>query len=202
MKTRKGFVSNSSASSFIVWHLDVIYVPGKDGILRKRGIKKRLSKRQIDSLKKHGFRATWVGCPSRLMKIQYDDDTWKPARSSDTGAVIYMNYGHCVHCNEHDEIQFLIEKQHSFIASCHYGHETYLYHAGDNYVMYFQNYGCQVETYHYNKSYKDIVKCFGSNPQPYRKMQLKEILVAKDAKKVIDQIRKKKAADKAKKEIS
>ena len=195
VKIRNGFVSNSSASSFVVFYLGHELKPDKKGILHSNGIKKSLTKRQVEGLKKRGFRPTWVGHPSRLNEIGYNEtNTWMPATNEETGEVIYENLGLCVACNEYDEIRYLVKAQISFIASGHYGHETYLYHKGDDYIMHFRNYGNEVETYCYNKSYKEIIKYieWKADDPPYRKMPLKEILGAKDTKKVREKISKQK----------
>jgi len=150
MKTRNGFVSNSSSSSFIV--RDINYFSLKD---LKKG--STLNKSTINKLIKRGFKETWVAHPSRLLEIERYEGTWKPILDTD-GSIVGRNFGLFVFCNQDEQIEFLVKEQISFIASIHYGHTTYVYHKGDNHVMYFKNYGCEVETYHYADSFDKIAK--------------------------------------------
>ena len=180
VKTRNGFVSNSSSSSFIV--RDINYFR-----LKKET---RLNKSTISKLIKRGFKETWVAHPSRLLEIERREDTWKPILDAD-GNIAGRNFGLFVSCNQDEEIEFLVKEQISFIASIHYGHTTYVYHKGDDHIMYFENFGQQVETYYCTDCYENIMKSMGSD-SPYGKLMLRDILIPKDLKTVLAKIRKNK----------
>ena len=167
MKTRNGFVSNSSASSFIVHHFNW----KSKGILDAKTIKKLL---------KYGFKETHISHPSHLDNADYKDkDIWKAAIEKD-GTIISKNYGYWVSCNQDEVIQFLVKNDIGFIATGHYGHVTYLFHKGDKHLMVFRNYGAEVETYHYDKKWEEITKGWKEyGNEPYQRITIKDILEEK-----------------------
>jgi hypothetical protein len=198
MKSRSGFVSNSSTSSFIVRYQNF------DVFQKDCPFVKRLNKRIVDRLKKYGFKSTWIRHPSRLDELHDTDDAWKLHIEPKSKKPYEENLGLWVVCNENEVMRFLIRAQVDFVASCHYGHETYVYHKGDRYVMRFRNLGNEVETYHQGDKFEKIVKKWheyddiGFPFKPYEKMPLTRIMEQKDAKKVYEKISKQKEADKEK----
>lgn len=172
MKMRNGFVSNSSASSFIVRHIDGIGNMGG----KSKGL---LNKATINKLLKFGFKVTGITHPSHLDcngNADYKDQSvWEPWKN-DKGEVITQSYGYWVSCNEDEVISFLVKNDIGFIANGHYGHVTYLFHKGDKHVMVFRNYGAEVETYHHDKKWEEISETwekYGS--APYYRMPIKDL---------------------------
>lgn len=170
MKTRNGFVSNSSASSFIVHHIHFM-----DRLIGKAV---RLDKKDIKKLLKYGFKETHLSHPSHLDNSDLDDKSiWKPLIYK--GKIVTRNFGYGVSCNESDVIHFLVKNNIGFIATGHYGHVTYLFHQNDKHVMVFRNFGMEVETYYYNESWKNIMKNWGirgKHELPYYRIPVKKIL--------------------------
>ena len=171
MKNRNGFVSNSSASSFIVHHIN--------WITRKitKNEKEPLNKKDIQKLLKFGFKETCLSHPSALDRSDDNDQSIWKAEVNEDGVILSKNFGYWVSCNENEVIQFLVKNDIGFIAMGHYGHVTYLFHKGDKYLMVFRNYGSEVETYHYNKKWEDIVKTWELyGGKPYERIPIKKIL--------------------------
>ena len=134
----------------------------------------------IKKLLKYGFKETHLSHPSHLDNADYDDQSiWKAEVAKD-GTITVKNFGYWVSCNEWDVIQWLVKNNIGFIANGHYGHVTYLFHKNDKYLMVFRNYGAQVETYHYNKSWEEIVKEWKmysvGEEQPYYRISVKDAL--------------------------
>jgi hypothetical protein len=186
MKTRNGFVSNSSSSSFIVKYydsLDVVFGPKSTS-----KCKKALTKSEVKKLEEFGFEQTWARHPSLIVcsdfmspKSKFRDFS-KDLKSEDDKPYAVF-YGFEVSCNQYEPLQFLLKNKISFVASIHYGHETYIYNKENPYVMVFTNYGLQVETYLYDKSWEQIIgkdsedNCGGlGNQKPYYKIPVKDIL--------------------------
>lgn len=172
MKTRNGFVSNSSSSSFIVHHKR--WINKLDPDKRKEVL---LSKEVIQKLVDYGFKKTWVSHPSAIVNSDFWSEKskyWKVANKYDD-----ENYGYCVTCNEWEVIQWLIKNDIGFIASGHYGHVTYLFHSGDKYLMVFQNYGLAIETYSYDATWEEITGEYGfqaDSCKPFERISIKEVL--------------------------
>lgn len=169
MKIRNGFVSNSSASSFIVKHIDKNWSKAK-----------RLSKRTISKLVEYGFRVTHLTHPTHLDHTDYNDQSiWTPLVDKN-GNTIILNYAYWVSCNEDEIISFLVKNNISFIASVHYGHQTWMFNKNSKYVMVFQNYGCEVETYYQDKSWDEIMKEWKlaqrDTSEAWRKIPVKDLL--------------------------
>lgn len=165
MKIRNGFVSNSSTSSFVVHN---IYWAHKGKILNAKDIKKLLE---------YGFKETKLTHPSHLDNTRYDDQSIWTNLKNDKGRVIVSSFGYWVSCNQDEVIRFLVKNNIGFIATVHYGHYHYLFHKGDKYVMVFNNYGAQVETYYYNNKWEDIIKIWKTcQSEPYYKISVKEFL--------------------------
>lgn len=136
MKTRQGFVSNSSSSSFIVRRLD----SNTDA--------KMTTPEQDLALAGFGFRKTIAHNPHQVpafhdKKAWKEEAKWMRRKYYKTG----FNYGYEITCNQDEVITFLIENRISFVASCHYGHESIIYDSKENVIYIGQNYGAIMETY-------------------------------------------------------
>jgi len=127
MKTRTGFVSNSSTSSFIVPYID------RYG----EKIEVHLSKGDVRDLKKFGFRDTIRINP---FNYAYADYIEKFKRKALTSAPCH-NLGYEVTCNQDDVIYFLLKNNISFTASCHYDHYLVKYEKGKKYFYEIDNLG-------------------------------------------------------------
>jgi hypothetical protein len=150
MKTRNGFVSNSSVSSFIVHHI-VDFTSPKEK-------KELLNSETIDLLVKHGFRVTGTTNPSDLPLNS--DSFIAPLKDVETGEILILNYGLSVVCNQDDVLYFLLKNNISFIASCHYDEEVYLYQKDNDYVLRMMNFGVSIASFHYDESYDQIVSLY------------------------------------------
>jgi hypothetical protein len=172
MKMRNGFVSNSSASSFIVRHIDDI---GNMGEKNSRG--GLLNEATINKLLKFGFKVTGITHPSHLDNADYTDQSVWEAWKNNKGKVITQSYGYRVSCNEDEVISFLVKNDIGFIANGHYGHVTYLFHKGDKHVMVFRNYGAEVETYHHDKKWEEISETWKQyGGKPYYRIPIKDLM--------------------------
>ena len=135
MKTRDGFVSNSSSSSFIVrlQHLAKFLQLKVSEVATSEDVVKLLD---------FGFRPVLHIHPSHLEEIgdfQYD----APKEILEETEAL----GYSVICNQDDVIDFLVRNDIPFMAACHYGHESVFYRRGDDSVLYIRNPGLERETY-------------------------------------------------------
>ncbi len=121
MKIRQGFVSNSSSSSFLVFHKDAF---GKD--------EPKLSDEQAEKLENFGF---------YMVNAHYIDQVPPEVAITEDS----YNYGYHVHCNEDEVFEFLLKNKIPFVADRNYGRETIFYNEGDDFVIVVQNYGKQME---------------------------------------------------------
>jgi hypothetical protein len=142
MKTRNGFVSNSSSSSFVV----VTRESKLDLLINKidREPKILLTKRQIAWLEKTGFvycEHTYASRVEQMSPLQYPGE--KPA-SVPKAKASHMYYS--VDCNESDVIESLVSRGIPFTAACHYGHNTVVFDGGKG-VYQLPNVGVEYETY-------------------------------------------------------
>jgi hypothetical protein len=114
MKTRNGFVSNSSSSSFIVKYRDMENTCGKIHHFY-------LTDTELKLLKKYGFKYTTVNNPyfvgilstalktsTKIKDFRFYDD---------------INLSYDVTCNQDDVIYFLLKNKIPFVALCHYEQE-------------------------------------------------------------------------------
>ena len=131
MKIRSGFVSNSSSSSFVVRRYSDSEPHNKSKLC--------LSPTQVKKLEKNGFRLDLAYYPHQInedysKEVEIEPDWMKIA-----------NYTKYVVCNQDDEIHFLLKNRISFIASCHYDHESLVYDGKSDKFLIAQNFGKQAE---------------------------------------------------------
>lgn len=114
MKTRNGFVSNSSSSSFVVHHRKNGWIgPNEDHqtIL--------LSKEQLKKLKKFGFKYSNIMNPHYVRtSVEKRESSLKKFKRWED---IYLTYD--VTCNQDNVIYFLLSNKIPFVALCHYEEE-------------------------------------------------------------------------------
>ena len=128
MKTRAGFVANSSSSSFIVQRFDE----------RIGSTRKKLTTKEHDAkLKKFGFFLHVAWYPEQVPTLCCEKHE-KPAK----GDLQLCNWCYEVACNEDEVIEFLVKNRIPFTASIHYEHEVLVYDA-DDVMTTVQNYGKQ-----------------------------------------------------------
>jgi len=120
MKTRQGFVSNSSSSSFIVAVSDIT-----SKALR------RITKRTENMLLRHGF--AWVNtCTPTDLEVFGSHNMLDKIISTEypkmyDGKLFFAFLGKYVSCNQSEVIEFLIKHHVPFKASIHSGHETIIF---------------------------------------------------------------------------
>lgn len=133
MKVRRGFISNSSSSSFVVKLKDFVFREGSN----ECPIERLLTKEQEKLLLDYGFKPTHdnEGTIERLSKVRQNKKGW--------------NLGYYDICNQDDTTEFLIKHKIPFKGSHHYGHEAVIYNGKDLFVI--PNEGNHVLTYEYDK---------------------------------------------------
>ena len=129
MKTRHGFVSNSSSSSFIVIRKDFL----------QNGHKSLITKKEEALLNKFGFKKVWC-----FHSNQVDTESDGLPESICKGRENEYNYGYFVSCNQTDVIYFLLKNKIPFEASIHYNHSNIVYNRGSEDFIEAQNYGEQL----------------------------------------------------------
>lgn len=134
MKTRDGFVSNSSSSSFVV------RIPTAYDKRLNIPIKHWATESDIVKLVAYGFKPTCHVHASRVEALC--DDAPFSCEIGDAEAYAYK-----VDCNEDEVITFLRENDIPFHASCHYGHVSVFFARGDKALLCISNLGLSFETY-------------------------------------------------------
>jgi len=148
MKIRNGFVSNSSSSSFIVQVQKSFINNGPDWIA---------SQDDIEKITDYGFGATSVGDPHN-----YKDPYCK--KCEDEGDSFPLDFmGFFVVCNEEEVLDFLVENDIPFKASCHYDQQYYEYKKGGEFILSCYNYGQDIGMYGY-KEFEDDISFYPKDP--------------------------------------
>jgi hypothetical protein len=129
MKTRNGFVSNSSSSSFVVNRYDDLFA--------SKNHKMILTPKQIRQLKKNGFKLEMAYFPNQVSRLDNERITGEGMK--------YANYTKSVICNQDDELIFLIENRISFMADVHYENESWIYDGKSDTLIIAQNLGKQAQ---------------------------------------------------------
>lgn len=129
MKTRNGFVSNSSSSSFVVQRYD----------RHTKGSPKLTTTLQDRLLKKNRFRLEIAFFPD-----QVGYPTHEPIAPKDRKLANWCRY---TSCNQEDEILFLLRHRISFDADIHYGHRSMSYDGITDVLIIAQNFGKQIQMY-------------------------------------------------------
>jgi hypothetical protein len=140
MKTRNGFVSNSSSASFVI-PLERVTHHGNNEITREV----LLSQEEIDLLTNYGF---WKSCnrdpfrESSEYGYRCDDCNGNKDKSVCSGKVfgdMYLRYD--ISCNEDEPIHFLLEHDIPFYAEMDYSCQLMVYKKGMKKVLILQNEG-------------------------------------------------------------
>jgi len=155
MKTRHGFVSNSSSSSFLVLLKDIFFIFNDE-----ESDKLLWTDEQIKAMLDYGFFYTYA---RSAVEIEFSENP--KAKKKDR----YCNLGYSIMCNQEDVINFLTNNNISFEAVCHYRHESVFYESGKDYYVEIDNVGLRQNSIEqaYEKADKD-------NTQIIRKIPLKK----------------------------
>jgi hypothetical protein len=151
MKTRNGFVSNSSSSSFIV----KVYYSSVDALLEGKPEEANsmlITKEQLQVLKDLDFRYTNVRSTEH---IEFIPNWTKVSRERRRATVRYKDHAgetqtrsnheymcKSVICNQDNILYPLLRYKIPFEALFHYGHESVFYNGGDEFIT-IPNHGIQ-----------------------------------------------------------
>jgi hypothetical protein len=133
MKIRKGFISNSSSSSFVV---EVEKWDWKEKTLTRV-----LSRELEDFLQENGFIPSSEGYPARVEHSYFDGEKLPKPN-------FHSHFLVCkVTCNEEEVIELLVEHGISFRAHTQYGTESLWYKCGWDHVLVVPNPGIHMLIY-------------------------------------------------------
>lgn len=131
MKTRSGFVSNSSSSSFVV--------EIRDSFPSKEEKEDYLTPQEISKLLEYGFIYTNNHSPICIENLVHDQ--WVDEGSD-------CNYlGYHDNINEDDKIYFLVKNNIPFKGVTHYGHNSVFYERDGKEIVFIRNSGLAVSMY-------------------------------------------------------
>jgi hypothetical protein len=131
MKTRNGFVSNSSSSSFVVQRWSDFF----------GNPKKMLSADVERELEKMGFTLQFAHYPSQVEGRPESEDPNLQDEFTDK----MKNWCRYVICNQEDNIFFLLKERISFMADIHYGNSSMIYDGKTDKLLIAQNFGSQAQ---------------------------------------------------------
>jgi len=189
MKTRSGFVSNSSSSSFVVKVRSFFF---------SRTAEKPeplVSQEEVDKLLGYGFKWTSIDSPTRMENGFYpgqEDVIWRDAPpKEDDDDIVCMGavMGYRVTCNEDEVIAFLVSNNIPFSATTHYGNHSVFFRRGDEHLIYMENYGQTFEMYEWHdgepkdKVIENMLNCMdadGFRHPPIRLVPVKEFLIREE----------------------
>lgn len=129
MKTRSGFVSNSSSSSFIVENYEQYPLFGDNT--------PKLSKEEIDKLLDYGF---FYVRRKYASELENSMGKAKPCKKP-------YNLGYWIMCNQDEVIDFLLKNNIPFTAVINYGHTHVFYDRDSTDMLVAENYGLSLEMY-------------------------------------------------------
>ena len=139
MKVRNGFVSNSSSSSFVV-KLKEDWVDAR--VKNHTTPETLLTPEQVSVLESMQFQYCAHTYASRVEQLNRDDECLE-AQDKTTAPMMALS----ICCNQDEFIEALVRNEIPFTAACHYGHETVVWRAGDEFVYVLHNAGVAYETY-------------------------------------------------------
>lgn len=148
MKIRYGFISNSSASSFIV------KIREKDIFTDKESV--YVNESEINALKDFGFRYVKTTNPTDLYFREYEKKIWSVKPTDQLGM--------CVSVNQDEVGEFLIKNNIPFEASVEYAEENWVYNNNTRILTIGDNPGMSIGLKHpeyryFNKDcYRDITQ--------------------------------------------
>ena len=136
MKIRQGFVSNSSASSFIVRIKD-------DNMFNIRGEGWLSSKEDIKKLEEYGFKKCNILSPFTMNDM---------IKTGEPGDDHYLSMKYWVSCNQDEVICFLVKNNIPFKASVHYDNEYWSLRKDSKYILSAKNFGITLDMYGEDRS--------------------------------------------------